>query len=669
MQPSTINHQPATVFTFTEGERRIFRIPERISTADWAERYRIVVDGGRKSPWRNDLSPCAVGVMDALDAPFIREVYVQASPQTIKTQPYINYLMKRVDISPSSAVLTMPVEKLTLRIFKRRLSKSIKDTPRTAAMLSPILGDVTRTSIAFVNGMDIIGAWAGSISSLSSDAFEIAIGDEVNKPEYLETQGDEPNAVDALRERTNSFPFTYKLYLCSSASGEYGLITTTIRDHADVIYHYHAKCPVCGEVQRMVWENITWGDIVDPRKVIREKRARYNCKGCGMQWDDDMRNRAVLSMMNNGWIADNRKCASEECGWTGHDTDADFIKNKNKCPRCSDEVVELEEIARPRAVAFILPSWYVKTMSSAVANFLYGQKDPTKLKVWVTQDCSEAWKERAARPKKIDEILKSKCALKPQTVPEAAIALTCGIDVQKAGFWFATRAWARDVHGLTGWLIHYGFLMTWGQVESLLFETEYPIENGGSMRIWRAALDTGGGKKDDNMSMTEETYWWIIANYYRGVQLYGTKGSSRPMSALFKKGEPLMKTATGKKLPDWFHIVQVNTDMVKDMFHYGLERAANSESNALYLHSETDEVYARHILAEEKRPEGKSKVARYVRISPSNHLLDADLLSWSLAQPQWIGGGVNILAPPVRDSHPGAKKVINKKQQNKISRW
>jgi hypothetical protein len=58
-----------------------------------------------------------------------------------------------------------------------------------------------------------------------------------------------------------------------------------------------------------------------------------------------------------------------------------------------------------------------------------------------------------------------------------------------------------------------------------------------------------------------------------------------------------------------------------------------------------------------------------VRISPSNHLLDADLLSWSLAQPQWIGGGVNILAPPVRDSHPGAKKVINKKQQNKISRW
>jgi phage terminase large subunit GpA-like protein len=283
MQPATINHKPSTVFRFTEGERRVFRIPELISTAEWAERYRIVVDGGRKSPWRNDLSPCAVGVMAALDAPFVREIYVQASPQTIKTQPYINYLMKRVDISPSSAVLTMPVEKLTLRIFKRRLSKSIKDTPRTAALLSPVLGDVTRTSIAFINGMDIIGAWAGSISSLSSDAFEIAIGDEVNKPEYLETQGDEPNAVDALRERTNSFPFTYKFYLCSSASGEYGLITSTIRDRADVIYHYHAKCPVCGEVQRLVWENITWGDYVDPRKVLREKRARYNCKACGMQ--------------------------------------------------------------------------------------------------------------------------------------------------------------------------------------------------------------------------------------------------------------------------------------------------------------------------------------------------------------------------------------------------
>ena len=54
-------HNTAQTITFTEGERRVFRIPERISTADWADRHRMVVDGGRKSPWRNEISPCCVG--------------------------------------------------------------------------------------------------------------------------------------------------------------------------------------------------------------------------------------------------------------------------------------------------------------------------------------------------------------------------------------------------------------------------------------------------------------------------------------------------------------------------------------------------------------------------------------------------------------------------------
>ena len=153
--------QPQTI-TFTEGERRVFRIPERISTADWADRHRMVVDGGRKSPWRNELSPCAYGVMDALDAPFIREVYVQAAPHTIKTQAFLNYLMRRIDQSPTSAMIAMPDEKLQRRFFKRRLLPTIKSSPRTAEVLSSILGDITRSAIAFSNGTDIVGAWAGS---------------------------------------------------------------------------------------------------------------------------------------------------------------------------------------------------------------------------------------------------------------------------------------------------------------------------------------------------------------------------------------------------------------------------------------------------------------------------------------------------------------------------
>ena len=39
------------------------------------------------------------------------------------------------------------------------------------------------------------------------------------------------------------------------------------------------------------------------------------------------------------------------------------------------------------------------------------------------------------------EILAACCGLPPQTVPEQAVALSCGIDVQLSGFWFVVRVW------------------------------------------------------------------------------------------------------------------------------------------------------------------------------------------------------------------------------------
>jgi hypothetical protein len=116
---------------------------------------------------------------------------------------------------------------------------------------------------------------------------------------------------------------------------------------------------------------------------------------------------------------------------------------------------------------------------------------------------------------------------------------------------------------------------------------------------------------------------------------------------MFKKGEALLKTPSGRKLPDWFHLVLIDTDKLKTFFHYGLDQAIARDSNALYLHHDTDMIYARHILAEEKRMDRKSKIAKWERIRSANHLLDASCGAVALAQPQWLGGGVNILAPRI----------------------
>lgn len=623
-------------FRFTPGERRVFKAKEKLTVSQWAQRHRIVTSGPHTGPWRNETTPYLVEPMDSWNLPFVRRIILMFAPQIGKTQVAFNCLAYAIDQDPGPAMYVMPDEKVAKRIARKRIIPLFKQTPRLRELMSPRSDDTTMLSIHFQNGMDLMMAWATSAAELASESVRYLIRDEVDK--FPDFSGKEADPMALAEIRTNAFPFTKKILDISTPTAEPSIISQALANDADEIRDYQARCPICGEYQIMEFgERTESGGLVnggifwpkncrEPREIIRKHLANYQCKVCVAAWDDYLRDQAVHA---GRWVP--------------------RLKPGEKAPE------------RPQVIGFHLPSWYSPfiSLSRVAADFLRGNSgNLSKFMVFITQHKAIAWNPTPDKPKREDEILKAKCALPPQTVPETAIALTCALDVQKAGFWYAVRAWARDMHGLTGWLIHYGMLFSWDDVERLLFETEYPIarpvkdnvSNGASapnesMRIWRAAFDTGGGKKYEDMSMTEETYWWIIANYYRGVQLFGTKGSSHPIPGLCKKGEALMKTPTGKKVPDWFHIVTVDTDSIKNLLHFGLERAATGGDNALYLHKETDEVYARHILAEERRINLKTKAVHWERIRPENHLLDADGLAVALAQPQWIGGGVNILAP------------------------
>ena len=223
------------------------------------------------------------------------------------------------------------------------------------------------------------------------------------------------------------------------------------------------------------------------------------------------------------------------------------------------------------------------SLSNIVADYLQGKIDPEKNKIYITQHKARPYKQTVTSSTN-QKILQARCDLPPQTIPEKAIALTAGIDVQKLGFWFAARAWARD---FTSWLIHYGFLAAWADVENLLFNTRYPMANDPKITksIWRAAIDTGGGKKYEDMSMTEETYWWIRKHGIgRGCGVYATKGSSRPLAGKCHAGKPLDKTPSGKSLPGGLQIISIDTDKAKDMVYYRLFQASKQGAYSAYLH-------------------------------------------------------------------------------------
>ena len=623
------------IYHFPAIWKQVFKKRERLTHSQWADRYRYVVEGDRAGKWSNMTTPYVIGPLEFLSLPWVRAVYLCWAPQTAKTQVAMNFLESVIDQDPGPAMYTMPTESKTKDISDRLL-RTFRATPRIAELMSTRKDDTKQKRITFKHGMKLFMVWASSVSELSSESIRYLIGDEVDKND--EVVGKEVDYYTLTDVRTNTYPYTKKKIYFSTPNDERGIVRL-IETEADVKCHYEVCCPICGEYQEMIFDRIKWpSDIRDPRKVQRRKLANYECRACGMLWNDYMRNKAVQEGLKNpnafhGWVM--------------------------------DQVVE-----RPAAIGFHLPSWYSTfvSLSDTAAAFLRGKSDLVKFKAFITQHKAEAWKEDLNVNKDEDAILRARCDLPPQTVPDAAIALTCGVDVQKDGFWFATWAWARDILGLTGWLIHYGFLPMWSDVESLLYESAYPRQDGSAdERIWRAAFDTGGGEKYDDMGMSEETYWWIVENVSRarsqGISIYGTKGASRPLPSLFKRGEPLLKTPSGKRLPDWFHIVLIDTSAMKDALHFGISQAATGGSGALYLHKETDSVFARHILAEKKKIDVKTKATEWVQ-KGANHLLDATILAMSLAKPQWIGGGVNILVPrakPAKGKPPAAPAVAKSK--------
>lgn len=598
-EASTAQNRVPLSFTFTEGERRVFRRREPITVSEWAERHRIVERGPSPGKWSNAVTPYLREIMDCWNMPWVRKIILCFAPQTGKTQVAFNCLGYAIDQDPGPAMYVMPNEKVMKRISRRRIIPMVRRSPRLSALLSMKAFDTTAYHITFRNGMDLMMAWATSAAELSSESVRYLIMDETDK--WPDDAGKEADPIALAEMRTNAYPHTKKILYLSTPTDDTGNISRIVEKEADEIRRYHVPCPVCGEHQIMVFDQIVWPkDVREPRRLIRERLARYACVKCGMLWTDAMRNDACRK---GKWIADN-------------------------------------PVFRPLAVAFHLPSWYSPflSLSEPAAAFLRGLNDPGKLQIFVTQHKAEPWKQVIVA-KKHEELLKARVDLPPQVVPMEAVALTCGVDQQLNGYWFVVRAWARD---MTSWLIHYGFLPTEEELDHLIFETRYPRMDGkGSLWIWRVARDTGGGSKGEGeMTMTEEAYWWTVRNWGRGPALFATKGSSKQMQNRFKQGEPLLRTQSGKPLPNWFKIVSINTVMLKDYYHYGIQQAIDKGPNALYLHSEVGKDYFDQVTAEEKRIE--KKVAKWVA-KGANHLLDCEVLAVSLAMPQWPGGGVNIV--------------------------
>ncbi|HSV27264.1 MAG TPA: terminase gpA endonuclease subunit [Sedimentisphaerales bacterium] len=600
-RPPAAPHRDPEVFYFTPPERRVFKKKERLTVSQWAERHRVVTNGPMTGKWRNDVTPYLVEPMDTIGLPWVRRVILCFAPQTGKTQVAFNFLGYAIDQDPGPAMYVMPDEKITKRISRRRILPMFRGSPRIADLLSQRADDTTALAVHFQNGMDFMMAWATSAAELSSESIRYLIRDELDK--FPEFSGKEADPLALAEIRTNAYPYTKKIIDLSTPTTDSGYIGKAIEHEADEVRDYHVPCPVCREEQIMVFGRseagvggIVWPQKCrDPRDIIRGKLAHYQCRACGMLWDDYQRTQAVR---RGRWIA---RVAKE----------------------------------RPVAVGFHLPSWYSPfvSLSEVAAAFLRGQEDPGKLMVFVTQHAAEVWRETII-PKKESGVLEKKTDIPGGVVPADAVALTCGIDVQKLGFWFVVRAWAED---LTSWLIQYGYMTAWADLEALVFNTRYPVQGSAdTMGIWRTAIDTGGGETESNeWTRTEEIYQWVRSQ--QPGRVFGTKGATHVRSLGLKRIKITkidVLPRSNKPIPGGLELRLLDTSQYKALLHWRMERK-EGESQRFFLHADTGIDYARQILSEELARDRKGKTYWKQR-SKDNHLLDCECLAAACADSEWL---------------------------------
>lgn len=610
-------------------EREAWEPKTDLTVAQWSELNRILsATSEERGPFRLRRVPYMAEIMAAVTDPDIEEIVVCKSAQIAYTTILENVVGYFATEESASILFVLADEDTATYVAEERIERMFIDSPALARHRET--GRFNRHEIKLQNGSYVAMAWASSVSKLGTKSFKYIMLDEIDKPGYY-LGSREAGAISLAQERKESY-YRFKVIKGSTPTLDSGNVIREI-DSCDVVFDYHVPCPKCGVFQPLRFgptychgfaDGLYRGEDGVLRRIGRVRwdggrdateeqidAAGYECGSCVEVWSTVEKDRAVER---------GRMVARSE-----------FNGRARKVGYHINRIYSL--LGKSGDLSKLVAAW--------VAAFRSG--DPKVMQGFVNSTLAEPWVQTVIKRSEA-EVLRARADVAPQEVPVGGIGLTCGIDPQKYGFYFTVRAWARDY---SSWLIHYGKLATWDDVFNLLFETAYPMAGSAlKMRIWRAAIDTGGTKFADNdPSMTEAAYWFVRKyGTGRGCNLRGTKGSSSGLTSYMQLGKTLDKMPSGKPIPGGLQLMMLDTDKLKDRYHYRLRSAIEGEGDQpAYVHRETREDYARQILAEEKRLNEKG-LQEWIRIRPDNHYLDTECLAMAAADPEWPGGGVHILA-------------------------
>ena len=481
---------------------RAWAPPPEATVSEWSEaNIWLGGDSPAKGPYRIGRTPYVRGVMDCLSPNHpARWIVWEAGSQVGKTRCSLNWVGFKIDHDPTPMIITLPSEGVAREWSDQRFSQLLEDTEclRGKVIDSARKGSGNTKYLKRIRGTSatIKIAWSSSAKKLRSTPAADLLSDEVDGFEGdVEGEGD---PIALLNRRFTNFP-RGKHYMCSTPGSE------PSRIHREFLRgdqrYYFLPCPECGHFQRLVFKQIRWPHrpAIEPgfEALLRYTKVAYTCLACQAHIAERHKTRMLAAGM---WLATAQRPELRDQGFA----------EKQK--------PELEPIltamAKARFASFNLAAYYSPlgwySWSDLARDWEASENDTSARKTLINTVFAEVWKPKGKAPA-WKPLYGRREAWKYGTVPQGALFLTLFCDVQANRLEAEVKAWGPDWQNWSVWyeviaperpgpdgtMVHTtpADPEPWERLGELILQ-EWPRADGAKMRVWAAAVDSGGGSAE-----------------------------------------------------------------------------------------------------------------------------------------------------------------------------
>lgn len=585
----------------------LWEVKPKVEADRWARENRVYpASAGVPGPRNPGLTPYIVAFERFFDDPHYEVCALITGTQMSKTDGILDVMGWRLDTKPRPQLYVGPSKDFVTEQFEPRLMKLFDEAPRLKGLVAR--GKRNKKTRKTVNGVSVRLAWAGSATSLSSDQAGDVYVDEYDKMSIGRGGEGDPFTLakaraDTYRDRkiaVTSTPKRGKVEVKSDArSGlefwnmaEPGDLDSPIwaKWQAGTRHHWAWQCPQCD------------GWFVPRTRMLK----------CDDGATPAQARRAT-------WLVCPAGCVIEETKKRAMNAAGRFV--------APGQVVTVDGVVDGDPPDSTMLSLWVSGLASPFVT--WGERLEEMMLAEATGDAEtrqgalnktgELWSPDIGDLPDWQLLRQRAAPYPPSTVPDEAVYITAGIDVQKDRLVFVIRAWGGRA---TSWLIEHGEMRgdtglpaVWEDLAEKLAE---PIDG---LVIKLAFLDSGfrPGKKFD---VPVNRVYEFCRLHRRFV--FPTKGSSHPlMRPLVKSNIEVTQQGTTSKYG--LELIRLDSDYWKSFVHEHLDWPPD-QPGAWHFHEHVTDDYLRQIVAEARVVSDGGK-PMWVERSRENHFLDAEAMA------------------------------------------